>query len=316
MSPVRIVFFGTAELAAVSLAALADEPGFRLAGVVTQPDRPKGREMKLQPPPVKVLANQRKLPVSQPPRCRQPDFIEHIRSLRPDLLVVAAYGQILPPALLEVPRWGCLNVHASLLPRHRGAAPIQWAIALGDAETGVTVMKMDAGLDTGDILRQAGTPITADDTAETLHARLAMLGARLLIATIPDWVAGRITPRPQSAQGTTYARKITREDGRLDWNLPATALVNRLRAFTPWPGAFTFLPAQPKPVLLKIRRAEVVATAAGRPGEVLQTGRNGLIVACGNGGLRVLELQREGGRPMGAPEFVAGHPISPGSILG
>ncbi len=316
MSPVRIVFFGTAELAAVSLAALAEEPGFSLAGVVTQPDRPKGRELKLQPSPVKVLANQRTLPVAQPPRCRQPDFIEHIRSLRPDLLVVAAYGQILPPALLEVPRWGCLNVHASLLPRHRGAAPIQWAIALGDAETGVTIMKMDAGLDTGDILRQAATPIAADDTAETLHRRLAMLGARLLIATIPDWVAGRITPRPQSAQGMTYARKITREDGRLDWNLPATALVNRLRAFTPWPGAFTFLPAQPQPILLKIRRAEAVAMAAGRPGEVLQTGRNGLIVACGKGGFRVLELQREGGRPMGAAEFVAGHPISPGSILG
>jgi methionyl-tRNA formyltransferase len=316
MPPVRIVFFGTAELAAVSLASLADEPRFSLVGVVTQPDRPKGRELKPQPSPVKVLANQRRLPVAQPPRCRQPDFIEQIRSLGPDLLVVAAYGQILPPALLEVPRWGCLNVHASLLPRLRGAAPIQWSIALGDAETGVTIMRMDAGLDTGDILRQTGVPITPDDTAETLHTRLAILGARLLVATIPDWLAGRITPRPQSAAEATYARKITRGDGRLDWSLPATAVVNRLRAFTPWPGAFTFLPAQPKPVLLKIRRAEAVVTSSGRPGEVLGAGRSGLIVACGSGALRVLELQQEGGRPMGAPEFVAGHPISPSSILG
>jgi methionyl-tRNA formyltransferase len=315
MPPLRVIFFGTAELACASLAALAKEPAFRVLGVVTQPDRPKGRDLRLQPPPVKVLASRLGLPVWQPERCRQPEFVEHLRSLAPELIVVAAYGQLLPPAILTLPPHGCVNVHASLLPRHRGAAPIQWALLEGDAETGVTLMQMDAGLDTGDILSRVTTPITADDNAQTLHDRLATLGAELLVRTLPDLVAGRISPRPQPAEGVSYARKITKDDGRLDWRLPADVLWHRVRAFTPWPGAFTFLPATPQPVRLKIWRAEPAESAAGHAGEILSAAQTGVVVACGSGALRLLELQREGGRRLPAAEFLAGHALPAGTVL-
>ncbi len=315
MPPLRLIFFGTAELACASLAALAKEPAFRVLGVVTQPDRPQGRDLRLQPPPVKVLAGRLGLPVWQPERCRQPEFVEHLRSLAPELIVVAAYGQLLPPAILTLPPHGCVNVHTSLLPRHRGAAPIQWALLEGDAETGVTLMQMDAGLDTGDILSRQTTSIAADDTAQTLHDRLAVLGAELLVRTLPDLVAGRISPRPQPAEGVSYARKITKDDGRLDWRLPADVLWRRVRAFTPWPGAFTRLPATPQPVRLKIWRAEPAASAAGHAGEILSAARTGVLVACGSGALRLLELQREGGRRLPAAEFLAGHALPAGTVL-
>lgn len=316
MAPLRIVFFGTAELACASLAALSQDDTYDIAAVITQPDRPKGRDLQLQPPPVKLEAARRNFPVLQPERARSEMFIQTLRELAPDLIVVAAYGQILPVAVLELPRFGGLNVHTSLLPNYRGAAPIQWALLNGDAETGVTIMKMDAGMDTGAILTVERTPIAPEDNAATLHDRLARLGAELLLRTIPDYVAGKIQPRPQPAEGASHARKLTKEDGRLDWTQPARVLWNRVRAFTPWPGAFTFLRTEPKPTLLKIQEAEVVGQSPSRPGEILEANARGIVVGCGEGALRILKLQREGGRRMSAAEFLAGHKLLPGQTLG
>jgi methionyl-tRNA formyltransferase len=315
MDLLRIIFMGSAELACASLEALARQPDFEVVAVVTQPDRPQGRELKLKASPVKQTAVSFKLPVLQPGRARDEGFIGELQGLRPDLIAVAAYGQILPKAILELPRFGCLNVHTSLLPKYRGAAPIQWAILNDEPETGVTIMKMDAGLDTGDILTQEATPIRAEDNAQTLHDRLGKIGAELLVSTIRNHVAGKITPRPQPAEGASHARKIAKEDGRLDWTQPARALWNRIRAFTPWPGAFTQLPGQTPPQLLKIWQAEAVA-AGGAPGEILAAEKTGLVVACGVQALRILELQREGGRRMSAGDFLAGHPLKPGGRFG
>jgi methionyl-tRNA formyltransferase len=315
MSALRVIFMGTAELSCDSLRALIESPGCQVVAVVTQPDRPKGRELKLQPSPLKVLALRAKLPVLQPERARDEAFLGTLRDLRPDLIAVAAYGQILPQSLLDLPRFGCLNVHTSLLPRYRGAAPIQWAILNGDAETGVTIMKMDAGLDTGDILAQAKTPIHPEDTSQTLHDRLARLGAELLVRTIPDYVAGRIHSRAQPAEGVSYASKIRKQDGHIDWTQPAGAIWNRVRGLAPWPGTFSYLPGQPQPHLLKIWQAEPVERT-GPPGEVLQADKTGIVVGCGRDALRLLVLQREGGRRLHAQEFLAGHPLLPGQKLG
>ncbi|HEX3797879.1 MAG TPA: methionyl-tRNA formyltransferase [Verrucomicrobiae bacterium] len=305
----RIIFMGTAELACASLEALVRQPDFRVLAVVTQPDRPKGRDLKLQPSAVKQTALKAQLPVLQPERARHEDFIRQLRELAPDLIVVAAYGQILPSAILELPRHGCVNVHTSLLPKYRGAAPIQWAILNGEPETGVTIMKMDVGMDTGDILTQQTTPIAPTDNSQTLHDRLAQIGAELLIPTIRDYIAGKIIPRPQPTEGASHARKITREDGRLDWTQPAATLLNRIRAFTPWPGAFTHLPKPP--TLLKIWRAEV-ADATGEPGNILSADKSGVVVACGRESLRITELQREGSRRMSVQDFLAGNPLERG----
>ncbi|HWI59111.1 MAG TPA: methionyl-tRNA formyltransferase [Bacillota bacterium] len=314
MTPLRIVFMGTAELSCASLRALIDCPQFQVTAVATQPDRPKGRDLKLTPSPVKALALGAHLPVLQPERARSEEFIDQLRTLEPDLIAVAAYGQILPKSLLELPHFGCLNVHTSLLPKYRGAAPIQWAILNDDPETGVTIMKMDVGLDTGDILTQAKTPITPEDNAQTLHDRLAQMGAELLVRTIPDYVGGAIQPCPQPAEGVSYAAKIKKEDGQLDWTQPARTLWNRVRGLTPWPGAFTFLPAQPKPLLLKIWQAEV-ATLSGPAGQILHADKSGIVVACGREALRILLLQREGARRLTAQQFLAGHPLQPGQQL-
>ncbi len=307
---------GTTPLSCASLTALIGLAGTKLAAVVTQPDRPKGRDLAVQPPPVKELALRHGLPVLQPEKARHEAFIAELRRLTPDLIVVAAYGHILPPAILELPRFGCINVHTSLLPKYRGAAPIQWAILNGESETGVTIMKMDAGMDTGPILAQAATPIRTEDNAQTLHDRLAGLGAELLVATLPEYVCGKIPARPQPAEGVSSAPKLNKQDGRIDWGQPAQAIGNRIRAFTPWPGAFTFLPAAPQPHLLKLWRAEVVEGAAAAPGTILQSGKSGLVVACGQGALVIRELQREGSRRLAAPEFLAGHPLQPGQCLG
>ncbi len=312
----RVVFFGTAPLAVPCLEALARRPEYELAGVVTQPDRPRGRDLKLQPSAVKAAGTALGLPVWQPARCREPEFLDQLQQTAPDLIVVVAYGQILPPALLRIPPHGGLNVHASLLPRHRGAAPIQWAILEGDPFTGVTLMRMDAGLDTGDIVARVSTPILPEDTAQTLHDRLAALGASLLVNVLPDYLSGRLTPAPQPAEGATYARKLTREDGRLDWQRPAGELHRRLRAFIPWPGTFTYLPASPAPRLLKIWAAEVISAQHGHPGEVLSADPAGIIIRCGRDAWRVTELQLEGGRRLGAAEFLAGHRLTPGTRLG
>jgi methionyl-tRNA formyltransferase len=312
----RIVFMGTADLACASLEALAVAPAFEVVAVVTQPDRPKGRALKLQPSPVKEAALRAGLPVLQPERARDAAFLEELRRLKPDILVVAAYGQLLPPAILALPPLGCCNVHASLLPKYRGAAPIQWAILNDESETGVTIMKMAEKLDTGDILAQRATAITAGDTAGTLRERLARLGAQLLIETLENAVNNTLIARPQIEAQATYARKITKADGRLDWSQPARSLWNRVRALAPWPGAFTTLPGREKLRAVKIWRASVEESRAGAPGAVAQADKMGIVVACGKGGaLRIHELQLEGGRRLSAAEFLAGHPLETGDLL-
>jgi methionyl-tRNA formyltransferase len=312
MTPLRIIFMGTAELSCASLAALVADAAFSLCAVVTQPDKPKGRALKPTSSPVKILAEKLNLPVLQPLKARDENFLAELRQLRPDLIVVVAYGQILPQAMLDLPPHGCLNVHTSLLPKYRGAAPIQWAIADGEPETGVTIMQMDAGLDTGPILAARRTPILPTDDSHGLHDRLARLGAELLLATIPEFVAGNLRPQPQPAAGATYAAKIKKEDGKVDWHQPARQIWNRLRAFTPWPGAFTFLPAESKLQLLKIGKAEVVERS-GRAGEILAADQTGIVVGCGQGALRILELQREGGRMLPVESFLAGFPLPVGA---
>jgi methionyl-tRNA formyltransferase len=314
MVALRIIFMGTAELSCASLNALAGDKAFFVAAVVTQPDKPKGRDLKLQPSPVKSLALKLQLPLLQPARARDEQFIAELRAFKPDLIVVVAYGQLLPQTILDLPQFGCLNVHTSLLPKYRGAAPIQWAIANGETETGVTVMKMDVGLDTGPIVSQRRTAILPEDNSSTLHDRLARLGAELLAQTIPDFVTGKVQPVPQPAGGVSHAHKIKKEDGRIDWSLPAKTIWNRLRAFTPWPGAFTFLAGKPNPHLLKIWKAEI-AEQSGGAGEILSADKNGITVGCGENALRILELQREGGRRMNAPEFLAGHPLKAGEQI-
>jgi methionyl-tRNA formyltransferase len=322
----KIIFMGTAELSCASLEKLAGK--FSVTAVVTQPDKPKGREMKLQFSPVKILAEKLKLPVLQPVKARDEKFISELRGLKPALIVVVAYGQILPQSILDLPKFGCVNVHTSLLPKYRGASPIQTAILNGEAETGVTIMKMDAGLDTGEIISQTRTPILPEDNSQTLHDRLAQLGAELLVETIPDYVAGKISPKPQPAEGASYAAKIKKEDGKIDWNEPAEKILNRLRAFTPWPGVFASwsssfsllrsrdtLKRELQPQLLKIWKMET-AEKSGAAGEILSADKNGIVVACGKNALRILELQREGGRRMGAAEFLAGNLLQPGGKLG
>lgn len=303
---------GTPELAKVSLEALLLESRFEVIAVVTQPDRPKGRDLKLQPSPVKETAIRAGISVLQPEKARDEKFIAELAKFYSDVIAVAAFGQILPQRILDLPRLGCLNVHTSLLPKYRGASPIQTAILRGETETGVTIMKMDAGLDTGPILTQETTPI-ADDNAQTLHDRLAQIGGRLLVQTILDFDAGKIQPRPQPAEGVSLAPKIKKEDGRIDWSQSVTAIWNRVRAFTPWPGAFTHLPGNP-PALLKIWQASPVSES-GKPGEILRADKSEIVVGCGDGALRILNLQREGGKRLSAQDFLAGHPIKSGEHL-
>jgi methionyl-tRNA formyltransferase len=248
----RIVFMGSPDFALPTLRLLAAH--YPLAGVVTQPDKPAGRGRVLTPPPVKLLAQELGLPVIQPMRLREPEALAQLQAWQPDLIVVAAFGQILRPAVLDLPRFGCLNVHASLLPRWRGAAPIQAAILHGDAETGVTILRMDPGVDTGLVLSQRAIPISPDDTAGTLSGKLAALGAKLLIDTLPGYLNGTILPQPQDQAQPTYAPMLKKEDGQLDFTQPAEALARRVRAFNPWPGTFTLWDGQ----ILKVHRAHAV----------------------------------------------------------
>lgn len=313
MDGLRVVFMGTPELACASLHALIHSPGMDVRAVVTQPDRPKGRQLQVQPSPVKQMAVAHGLPVLQPERARSPGFLEELRAFEPQLIAVAAFGQILPQAILDLPEFGCLNVHTSILPRYRGAAPIQWALINGDSETGVTIMKMDAGMDTGAVVACETTPIAASDNAQTLHDRLARIGADLLVRTIPDYVAGRISPRAQPAEGAVHAPKIQKEFGRIDWQLPSSALRNRFRGLTPWPGLFTFFGTPAR--LLKVWELEV-SKASGTPGQVIRADRAGVLVGCGDGSVNLTSLQLEGGRRLSAGEFLAGHPVTHGTVLG
>ncbi len=309
MTGLRLVFMGTPEFAVPALQRLIDR-GEVVSAVVTQPDRPKGRGQQLAPPPVKLLAEGHGIPVLQPARVRGPEFIEVMRELRPDLIVVVAFGQILPKALLEIPRHGCINVHASLLPRYRGAAPINWCIINGEIETGVTTMQMDAGLDTGDMLLKKATPIGPDETAQALNDRLSVIGAEALAETLDLLVRDKLTPEEQNDLLSSYAPMLKKEDGLIDWDMEPQTIRNLVRGLTPWPGAYSFMGGK----TLKIFRCRV-AGGAGTPGTVLQADRSGLVIACRNGGLLVDELQLEGKKRLSAKDFLAGYNIKPGFIL-
>lgn len=305
----RIIFMGTPAFACPTLQILLDR-GENVVGVFTQPDRPKGRGQKLQPPPVKELALQHDIPVYQPLKVRVPEVIEQIRELKPDLIVVVAFGQILPKALLDIPPNGCVNVHASLLPRYRGAAPLNWCILNGEDETGVTTMLMDVGLDTGPMLLKKATPIGPDEDIATLHDRMSLLGATVLGETLDRLKAGSITPEPQDDTQSCYAPLLKKETGLIDWSRSAQQIHNLVRGLALWPGAYTFLQDQP----LKIHRTSL-GTASGPAGSVLNATSEGIEVACGQGSLLIRELQAPGSRRMDAASFLAGHPLPPGARL-
>jgi methionyl-tRNA formyltransferase len=303
----KLIFAGTPEFAAAALAALIDA-GHEVALVLTQPDRPAGRGMSLQASPVKQLAQAHGIPVFQPPSLKGAEAQEVVRAVGAEAMVVAAYGLILPQAVLDMPRFGCLNIHASLLPRWRGAAPIQRAILAGDAETGVCIMQMEAGLDTGPVLLREATAIGAEDTAATLHDRLAAVGARLIV----DAIARLPLPaQVQPDQGVTYAAKIDKAESLVDWTRPAVEIDRHVRAFNPFPGAHSLLAGVP----VKIWRA-VPAAGAGVPGQVLAADREGIVVACGDAALRIVELQKAGGKRLPVAQFLAGHPVLAGALFG
>ncbi len=305
----RIVFAGTPHFADQALAALI-AAGHEIVLVLTQPDRPSGRGMKVSWSPVKALAVRHGLEVFQPPTLRDPEALERLRDVAPDVLVVAAYGLILPQSVLEVARQGALNIHASLLPRWRGAAPIQRAILAGDLETGITIMQMDAGLDTGAMLSQRKLPILADDSALILHDRLAVLGASMIVEVLRECEHGAPASTRQPADGVTYAHKIEKGEALLDWRKSSAELDRRVRAFNPFPGAHCAYDG----THVKIWRAHPVP-CRGAPGEILASGDKGMVVACGEGALVLVELQRAGGKRLGARDFLSGHRLEPGSRL-
>jgi len=302
----RVAFAGTPEFAAVALRALL-AAGYRVPLVLTQPDRPAGRGMKLTPGPVKRVALEAGLPVDQPERLRTPEQRAALAACGADVLVVAAYGILLPPEALAIPRLGCINIHASLLPRWRGAAPIHRAIEAGDRETGITIMQMDEGLDTGPMLLRRAIPIGIDDTTATLHDRLATLGGELVVEALAGLAAGTLRAEPQPAEGVTYAAKIARAESVIDWREPAEVIARRVRAFDPFPGAVSDL----RDTAIKFWSARAVP-GAGAPGEVLAAGGGGVVVASGEGALCATELQRPGARRMGVEDFLRGFPIAPG----
>lgn len=319
--PLRIAFAGTPEFARVALASLADA-GHDIALVLTQPDRPAGRGLKLQPSAVKLEARRRALPLIQPRSLRLdgrfPDDAAAaqaaLAAARLDVLVVAAYGLILPAWTLGCATHGALNIHGSLLPRWRGAAPIQRAIEAGDSQTGITVMLMDVGLDTGPMLAARALAIGADDTAATLHDRLAALGAEMIVDAVPAWVQGRLAARPQPADGVSYAAKIDKAEAALDWRLPAATLERRIRAFDPYPGV-TFVLGGEVIKLWRARVADGESPGPGQPGTCLPAPDGVLRVACGEAALDLLQLQRPGGRRVPVADFLRAQAVAPGTVL-
>ncbi|MDD3327404.1 MAG: methionyl-tRNA formyltransferase [Zoogloea sp.] len=302
----KVAFAGTPEFAAAALEAIL-AAGFDVPLVLTQPDRPAGRGMQLQPSPVKRVALAAGIPVHQPEKLRTPEQQAPLAAVQADVLVVAAYGIILPQAVLDLPRHGCLNIHASLLPRWRGAAPIHRAIQAGDAETGITIMQMDAGLDTGPMLLSHAEAIHPDDTTGSLHDRLAQLGAEMIVEALRA-LPGGLTATPQPADGVTYAAKIGKAEANVDWSRPAAEIERAIRAFNPFPGAVATLQQTP----VKLWRARAI-DASGTPGEVLLAEGAGVIVACGEGALCITELQKPGGKRLPAADFLRGMPIAAGS---
>jgi methionyl-tRNA formyltransferase len=313
----NIVFCGTPEFAVPALRALLEAGDFTVPLVVCQPDRPAGRGLEVAPPPVKKVALEYGIPLAQPARIKDnPEFRSRLESLRPAAIVVVAYGRIIPPWMLSLPQFGNINLHASLLPKYRGAAPIQWAIASGETVTGVTSMRLDAGLDTGDVLLQAAAPIRAEDTAETLASRLAVLGAPLVLETLRRLASGQITPEPQDAAQATYAPLLTKEDGRIAFARSAQEIANRLRGFTPWPGAYSSFRGK----AINFWNATPAARPPGTPelasGELLASVER-LLVGCGhNTVLEIATLQVEGKKRMPAADFVHGYKPRPGEMLG
>lgn len=306
----RIVFMGSPQFAVPSLAVLAER--FDVVAVVTQPDSLAGRGRRPSAPPVKRAAEALGLPVWQPPRLRGREAIEHLRSLRPDCVVVAAYGEILPPRVLALASKGFVNVHASLLPKYRGASPIAAAILAGEAETGVSIMLLDAGMDTGPVLAEEAIAIASDDSRGSLEEKLAQLGADLLARTLPGWLAGESEPRPQDHERATCTRPLTRADGRIDWARPAAHIERLCRAMDPWPGAYTAWQGK----TLKVLRGRVLAATAGAaPGTVVRRG-DAVAVACGEGLLELVSVQPEGRAAMPAEAFARGRPQFVGSTLG
>ena len=302
----RVAFAGTPEFAACALEAIL-AAGYDVPLVLTQPARPAGRGMKLTPSAVKQLALARGIAVDQPEKLRTEEQRARLAACAPDLLVVAAYGLILPKAVLELPRLGCLNIHASLLPRWRGAAPIHRAIEAGDAETGITIMQMDEGLDTGPMLLRRALPIAADDTTASLHDRLAALGGDCIVEALAALQCGQLSPTPQPAEGVTYAAKIGRAEADIDWSRPALEIERAMRAFDPFPGAVSTL----RDTAVKCWKAQVVA-GEGEPGRVLAVDADGIVVACGRDALRCTVLQRPGSKRLPAREFLRGFPVSVG----
>ncbi|MFA6563549.1 MAG: methionyl-tRNA formyltransferase [Verrucomicrobiia bacterium] len=315
----RIVFMGTADFGEPCLEALVGSRGHQVVGVVTQPDRPVGRRQTMTPPPIKTLALKHGLTVFQPEKIRRPEAVAQLRELVPELMVVVAYGQILPKEVLNLPKLGCVNVHASLLPRWRGASPIQAALLAGDEFTGVTTMLLDEGMDSGPMLLRERVEIDPDDNATTLHDKLAAVGGTLSVKTIAALADGNLQPTPQPSDGVTYAPKIKKEDGLVDWTQPARQISNRLRAFTPWPGLFTVLATDVGPRVLRICASEAKPQPTSRDavaGTVTAADNNGIVVATGEGVLIVRELQMEGSRRMSVAEFLRGHRLQLGVKLG
>jgi methionyl-tRNA formyltransferase len=285
-----------------------------VVGIVTQPDRPKGRGNILTPSPVKLLAQREQISLLQPLKMKDPEFFHALAGWKPDLIAVAAFGRILPPVILSLPLLGCINVHGSILPKYRGAAPIQWAIINGETETGITTMLMDEGMDTGAILLQETIPITPDDTVGTLSPRLAELGGNLLVETITRLKAGTLIPRPQDSSRATLAPLLKKEDGIIDWALPATALANRIRGLAPWPGAYTTVAGGDRWTIWRARKVPGPVTKS--PGVIVAVTHEAIHVATADGILAVMELQAANSRRMAVSQYLAGHPVAVGLQLG
>ena len=306
----NIVFMGTPEFSVACLQRLIDD-GHRVLAVYTQPDKPCGRGHNLTPPPVKVLAESSGIPVFQPVTLKNEAVVEELRNIGPQLIIVVAYGKILPQSVIDLPEYGCINIHASLLPRYRGAAPIQWCVLNGEKTTGITSMQMDAGLDTGDMLLQREIAIGENETSGELHDRLSLLGADVMSDTINQLEAGTLSPRKQDDSASNYAPMLTKALCRIDWNDSARNIHNKVRGLSPWPVATTVYNGK----IIKIHSTEKVDGAKGKPGEVMEN-KGRLVVSCGDGLLEIRVLQAEGKKAMPAKDFLAGNKIETGEILG